>query len=93
MGMMKTLFIIQRESMAPEGKRKHGIRLNKQAIVFYETKEEATASQAALNKIRPFGTPAYKQCFGPDHPLVRLKLINTYPIWGQSTSSSVRNSS
>ena len=84
MGMIKTLFIIQHESMAPEGKRKYGIRLGKRAIVFYETKEEAVATQAAINKIRPFGTPIYRQCFGPDHPLVRLKLINTYPIWGQN---------
>ena len=87
MGMMKTLSIVRHETMAPKGFRKYGVRMGDHALVYVYDGNHAREIRDTLNRIKPRNTTVYKLCLGPDHPLVKMLRIHTYPLLGSSENS------
>ena len=74
MSMMSTIDILRHNCMAPEGRRKYGVKCGKSAIVFVEEKKQAKEITDTMNKIRlrlpkwrMHRTSFYRPCVGPDH--------------------------
>lgn len=85
MALMKTLWILQQEAMAPEGQRHYGVEYRGRAVVFVKTREHAESIADILNRLH--FTPAgmkFKFCFGPDHNLATA--LPSPPLWGSQVN-------